>query len=445
VIGATLSPDGSQLAYLTSGGLFVSGVDGQGARRLVAAGDGREPRFIAWSPDGTRVVYAENDSERRVAAVDVVALSGARRHVADSPLSEQGTLALTWTDARHVAYTLGIGSRHDPGADLVEQAVADDGAPVGPPRRLWQWPDADPMSFAVTRGAIAAVMSTPHDEVRVADLGPDGLVQGAPRAATREQADEMFAGFLPDGRLLTTARRVGGAELFVHSPEGEPVSVAPAPIESAVALRDGSVVAWRDDARGCRLVRVDIGERGEAGEARETLLGAASTRGASGELPQCLARIRCGAVCFVSRREGEEVVYARFDPRTGRIGAAVYRVPAERAAGWDASPDGAELALGGEGITWVDVASGNARARPPSGHVGSVQFAPDGRNVLVGAYLANGWVIERIDRAGARRRLWSSDAEWLAFPRLDASGRRLYFGSHSMSGSVRLLTPRSEP
>ena len=51
------SPDGSQLVFARGDGIYVTGRDGLGSRRVVASASGTGASNPTWSPDGTRIMY----------------------------------------------------------------------------------------------------------------------------------------------------------------------------------------------------------------------------------------------------------------------------------------------------------------------------------------------------------------------------------------------------
>lgn len=56
------SSDGSQLLFLTHGGVSIAPALGGAARRVIPAGDRNDVLAAAWSPDGAEVAYARGDS-----------------------------------------------------------------------------------------------------------------------------------------------------------------------------------------------------------------------------------------------------------------------------------------------------------------------------------------------------------------------------------------------
>jgi WD40 repeat protein len=72
---ATISPDGSRVAFSTDQGLYV--VDAEGGEPVRIARQGRSPTF---SPDGTRIAYLIVNTETDVARVWVVNVDGSDAH-----------------------------------------------------------------------------------------------------------------------------------------------------------------------------------------------------------------------------------------------------------------------------------------------------------------------------------------------------------------------------
>jgi Tol biopolymer transport system component len=85
---SSLSPDGSQLAFVAEAGpgtdIWIADADGSGLRP-VARGHGEGLWAPKWSPDGTRLVYYREDSAPDVFVVDVTTGEGQR--VADGAVA----------------------------------------------------------------------------------------------------------------------------------------------------------------------------------------------------------------------------------------------------------------------------------------------------------------------------------------------------------------------
>jgi Tol biopolymer transport system component len=96
------SPDGTQIAFLAGGaGVFVMNADG-GARRLLHAGDDRQP---VWSPDGSRVAFVH--AQQNGGSLVVVEVGSGDAKVVASP-AVQGAWPPSWSpDGTRIAFTEG--------------------------------------------------------------------------------------------------------------------------------------------------------------------------------------------------------------------------------------------------------------------------------------------------------------------------------------------------
>jgi hypothetical protein len=91
------SPDGTQIAYVSSGDIYVANADGSGVRPFAAGR--RAENYPAWSPDGQSIAYTIGD------ALYVRALEGdATRRLAREGLAISGP---TWSpDGGRIAYSI---------------------------------------------------------------------------------------------------------------------------------------------------------------------------------------------------------------------------------------------------------------------------------------------------------------------------------------------------
>ena len=145
---ASWSPDGTKIAFLAGGmGVFVMNADG-GARRLLHAGEDRQP---VWSPDGSRVAFVQ--AQQNGGSLVVVEVETGAAKVLASP-SVQGSWPPSWSpDGTRIAYTEGPSDLAVVGADGSGHRVLVGGTEVevGP---AWS-PDGTKIAFM--RGATSAL------------------------------------------------------------------------------------------------------------------------------------------------------------------------------------------------------------------------------------------------------------------------------------------------
>lgn len=204
---AAYSPDGTLLAFVRAGDLWLANADGTGQRRVT-----RTPRVIEWGPawsrDGTTIVYtASEDGRRQVRALRVSDLSTGRLAPSgaeewSATLSRQGRLAFVSTRS---------------GAPAIYVAAADgDGATAF---------DAPPAEGV-----------TPPASVRDLAWSPDGTRL----AYTAQDALGQTTVVVDDGTTQTTLSTTTTASNPVWSPAGARIVYDEAPGQLASVAPDGT-------------------------------------------------------------------------------------------------------------------------------------------------------------------------------------------------------------
>jgi Tol biopolymer transport system component len=193
------SPDGSQIAFLSGGGVSVMNADGGGRRVLHASADDRRP---VWSPDGSRVAFVSG----RPAALLVVDVAGGQARttattvLADSPPA--------WSpDGTRLAYIEGASTDLAVvGADGSDNHVLSAGpsfsVDAGP---AWS-PDGSWIAFSRTTGA----------EVALYAVAPEG---GPVRRLTQNRfngGETITPAWSPDGSRIAFT----GATLLAYTKVG---------------------------------------------------------------------------------------------------------------------------------------------------------------------------------------------------------------------------------
>jgi serine/threonine-protein kinase len=104
------SPDGTQLLFLTRGGVSVAPALGGGSRSIVQRGAGAAITSAAWSPDAGKVAFVQGDS-----LIELTLAGGAIRRLATGPQLH----SCVWSgDARWIACVTGNSVGNTPGSSF---------------------------------------------------------------------------------------------------------------------------------------------------------------------------------------------------------------------------------------------------------------------------------------------------------------------------------------
>jgi TolB protein len=234
------SPDGSKLVYAAQVGteeeqglseLYVMNADGTDRERLTTNEDFEADPV--WSPDGTRIAFTRatgvgtNAVRSGIAVID--ADGGASRQITRAPAASfDGTPA--WSpDGSRIAFTRATFPEGREGAELDLYTVAMDGTRLqrivsGGGDPSWS-PDGTRIAYSSIRdrfGRTCFQECATSGEIYIAE--PDGTAQ---RRLTRNRADDGSPAWSPDGRRIAfssdRAERQDETEIFVMNADGSNV------------------------------------------------------------------------------------------------------------------------------------------------------------------------------------------------------------------------------
>jgi Tol biopolymer transport system component len=212
------SPDGSTLAFVRDGGVWVMGPDGTNPKRVT-----KPPRYVvdaqpSWSPDGNRLVFVRSASKHRATAdLWIVDPDGSnlQRLASTDRLDERWP---SWApDGERIAFT----NVEAPGVERPKQpgiyTVAADGGGLETVTASRQqpfdsdWsPDGRTIAFVRANGGRAQLLAVDADGGKVRRLAKTGGTAGSPA-------------YSPSGKSI--AFSVGGTLCVVSSRGGEPEEV----------------------------------------------------------------------------------------------------------------------------------------------------------------------------------------------------------------------------
>jgi TolB protein len=232
------SADGRWIAYSEYDGrtpfdaagwsIFISAPDGSGRRRLV-----ERAMFVAWSPDGKRLAFGsgrDGNPEIYTIGADGAGLS----RLTDDPAKDQHP---AWSpDGKQIAFSSNRAGSEGifviPAAGGEARRLTTDAARDFNP----QWsPDGTRIVFFRERGDRT-------DQIHWVEVA-----SGKEHQVTRDEFNNVFPSFLPDGRIGYVSGRPGDVEaLIVVSPDGSGAM--------RIGERNVSLARWSPDGRTIALV-----------------------------------------------------------------------------------------------------------------------------------------------------------------------------------------------
>jgi TolB protein len=160
------SPDGSKLAFVRGGIVYVAGPDGSGA---VAIGGGEYP---AWSPDGTHIVVSRRDTTPATQLVVLDLGGGPATALTDG--ATDATLPSWSPDGATIAFASGGGLATVPATGGTPQALP---VPAGTVNGGPSWsPDGSMLAFVDAGGQVRTIHPDGTDmrQVTYTLVGPNG-------------------------------------------------------------------------------------------------------------------------------------------------------------------------------------------------------------------------------------------------------------------------------
>jgi hypothetical protein len=256
----TIASNGRRLAFVKNDGLYVADLDGGNARLFVPRAPGDILDWDAFSPDGESFVYVRMKALRDAGAIEVTAADGSRHTVLESDrLWGYGGTHVEWPEPERLVYVLSQKLPERPDTEVMEVRIGADFAPVAPPRRLWRTGEGHIAWLSAAGKRVLVDRAQSQKDAYV--LALDGATKSAPKRVTQSDADEVPAGWLPDGRLVFTSDANRITELFAQAPgarEATHIATSPVGSSSVTIMPGGDLLVWRVPTRAgeaCELLR----------------------------------------------------------------------------------------------------------------------------------------------------------------------------------------------
>ncbi len=417
--GGSVSPDGAHIAFQRSD---------YGREEWVMRSDGTDPVKVAsdksswvggptWSPDGNRIAYirAAETYNARVSAVEVNEWrnAGAQTFFSDNRLGP----ALFWLSDGRLIYTFGDeNNRH--GASLWTVSIQPSGKPGESPKRITRgigW--ISQVTGSDDGKVVTFLRENSVSSVYIGTLAPDGIHLLANRRLTLDENENNPFAWTPDSKaVLFNSDRNGTSEIFkqvTDQPLAESLTTSAEQLLQPRVTSDGSEILYISTPKTASLetqsslFAIPIG----GGTPRLVLKDVGIWNVQCARLPLTF--------CLYSVGKGDAMETFRFDVRNGKSSVPPQVDPV---CNWSLSPDGSQRAmvcpsLKGN-IRFRSTLTGKTRDVPVTGRneLGSVDWAPDGRSLLIAGRTPEGEsALLRVTLEGrASVLLHSSNSEILA-------------------------------
>ncbi|MGB2664737.1 MAG: winged helix-turn-helix domain-containing protein [Candidatus Acidiferrum sp.] len=473
----SISPDGKSIVF-RSGALhqakeiWVSGVNGEAARKIVDAAEDQGAGSPVWSPDGRWIAYQKwkRGAPTAERSIEILPSSGgaSKRLVSEASLADGSTFdcegsgfgCLNWASNWNLAFT--SLKRAETAGDKETRSLwkvrvdAKTGAVANRPAVIATLGDLVTESLTTTADGktLAFMKLRASQDVYVGELdGGLGALRHA-RRLTLDNHDSFPNAWMPDGRsLLIASNRNGQVELFRQGVSGGVAESILAGAGNKLGTEsglspDGSWILYWEYVRigdkvrpdKARLMRQPVG----GGPPEMTLEEPYSE---DAELSFSCAE-KAGELCVMNGWDGNELVFYALGPVGGK-GEELGRIEVDRhwMVGWSVSPDGSQIAVVDhrheDRIEIYDVARRTWReiaVEPGWGDFHSVAWAPQGKGFFVDTFLPASFNLVHVTMRG-KVQVLSSNArtQYMTRPRPSRDGKYLAYQAESEDGNVWLL------
>jgi len=391
VWSASISPDGSKIAYQKEREIWLMGSDGEEPHRILVLGADEFLGALAWSPRGHRLIYdrARGEYGKNEAAIETCDLDGGHRtQVFSDPKlwGPEGLSRLAWLPDGRVIYsapTSPAAATYDIWTVAADQ---DTGERRGDPSALTTWEREMPELFSVSGDGKRLIYDS-HRDNDVQFLGdlraPNKKLQS--RRLTADEWHSYPGEWARDSSaVFFESRRSGGSVIAKVAPNSE----APEVLLSGAAHYYGPVLS----PDGTRLL---FTEKSDQPDSVGRLMSMPIGGGARSAILEGRHTYHCGhspsAGCVLGEVQGKELVFFRLDPIQGK-GDEIGRDSGPLAA-WALSPDGTKIVIApNTAESWIRVLSipdHKVTELPRSGTWESVQhvtWAADGKHLFATAW-----------------------------------------------------------
>jgi Tol biopolymer transport system component len=453
---ASVSPDGSLVSFLSdftedaAHSIWLMSVNGEDARKILAAPQTEWFTALTWSPNGRRIAYVRNSvaGGKYTRTLETSDTNGGDRTII---VSEPNLGDLVWLADGRIVYSLSESWLNYSDTNLGQVAVdPKTGTVSSGATRLTNWFGFSLASLSATADGekLSFLKTTNQASVQVGELEAGGKRLQTPRTLSREEYFVWPISWTPDSKsVVFHAVRDGQWNYFkqdLNQDTAQPLVVGPEWKWYGHFSPDGAwflYVAWPTRELPTPTTTVHLMRVASQGGPSELVM---NVRGST--------NFHCArppaSLCVVEEQTEKELVFTSFDPLKGR-GREVARIernPASAPPQWDLSPDGSRIAVGmynaSEGrIHIIPVTGGPAFDIVVEGWAGIeyVDWSPDGKALYVSSRSTAGTALLRVDLQGRAQRLWAERSQYSVPGTPSPDGRHLLLAHRTTQGNVWMI------
>jgi len=453
---ATLSPDGSQIAYqrvrsaIGAREIWLMGSHGDSPHKILRAENGATIMGIAWSPTGERIAYshARWQGDQVTMGVQSCDLGGANK---TTILQDNHLSAFTWISSGRFLYSRNTEVGSAESDNLWElQVDRKKGTPQGKARQLTDWSGFSVYSFSATQDGkqVAFVRGTGHASVFVGDLNNDESRFVKSRRLTLDDNYNIPLAWTPDSREVIFSSQRAGVRLIYRQTldqSSTPQPITPAGDTNFYVARlspDGAWILLEGQPSGSHkmaIYRVDL----RGGVPQQVF----ETHG----FVQFWCTNKAANFCVFGRpsEDKNELVVAAFDP-LGGPGKELVRIPLEPGSSadigfdytWQLSPNGSRIGIVkryGNQIRLVPLAGGQTITMKGYSDLLDLNWANDSQSMFVSTLQPGGATLLHIGLNGDARPVWQQPRSPYAWGIPSPDGRHLALLGASSESNVWMI------
>jgi Tol biopolymer transport system component len=349
-----VSPNGKEVAFFVGSKLhqqvWLMEADGSQSRKLIGD-EGDLFGGVAWSPDGTKLVYTRaklDYGDGGNGSIEVLQVHGQTGPSTPVLLSRSTSTGLEgplgWASDGHLIYSAIEQPPNPPDCNLWSVEVGGRGKPTGVPVRLTSGA-GNVFSISITSDSkrMTYLKGVPHPDVYVAGVKGSGSISEPQRLTFEEHRDIPYDWTFDNNEIIFASDRAGTLSIYKQAiGQIVPDLLVRSPrqlIESRLSP-DGTQIIyveypnWGENGPGTSLMRVPL-----VGGAPQKILEAKWITN-----QQC-ARAPA-TICVYSVLTNQSLTFFTFDPSQGK-GKQVFRLEnaSPKLYNWSLSPDGGTLAI----------------------------------------------------------------------------------------------------